>query len=81
MRGQINVALHILSLVSFIVAVAVNFAALFGPAWWVAKGTQYGPGLLRLCLPGEQCIFRKHLLQFKGSEEGMFEAECSMFYF
>ena len=65
MGGRINLALHILSLVSFIVAVAVNFAALFGPAWWVNKGTVTEIGLLRFCVPATPCDFRKYLFQFE----------------
>ena len=65
MRGRINVALHILSLVSLIVALTVNFAALFAPAWWVVKETADEIGLLRYCGPAKSCDFRKNLFQFE----------------
>ena len=72
MGSRINVALHILSLVSFVVALAVNFASLFGTAWWVRKGF-FKKGLLRECneLLGEECKFRKYLFEFQ--DKGMFE--------
>ena len=65
MGGRINVALHILSLVSLIVALTVNFAALFAPAWWVVKETADEIGLLRYCDPAKSCDFRKNLFQFE----------------
>lgn len=73
MGSRINVVLHILSLVSFIVALAVNFASLFGTAWWVDKGV-FKKGLLRECneFLGEECKFRKYLFQFQDNE-GMSE--------
>lgn len=78
MGSRINVVLHILSLVSFVVASAVNFASLFGTAWWVFKGV-FKKGLLRECkknrLLGEACDFRKNLFEFQDGlqDGGMFE--------
>lgn len=58
MKGRINVALHISSLISFVVALALNFASLFGTAWWIRKGF-LEKVLLRECrevgLSGEEC--------------------------
>lgn len=45
-----SLAFHILSLVSFIITLSLNVAALFGGEWWVDTFGYQKLGLLRYCI-------------------------------
>ena len=63
-----SVAFYILSLVSFLITLSLNFAAVFGDAWWIwipqdpMDQENHELGLLRYCVikgKGKYCKFNK----------------------